>query len=753
LTRRSRASVPAPTRRLFPSVDHLDARTLLSTTGVIARPMFEVRPYTGGSPPAGALTPAQIRTAYGFNNIVFGSTSGDGTGQTIAIVDAYDDPNIQADLNTFDTQFGLPATTVSRVNQTGGTAYPTTDPSGGWELEESLDVEWAHAIAPGASILLVEANSPNDSDLLAAVDYAAAHAGVVSMSWGAGEFSGESADDVHFSHAGVSFVAASGDNGAPISWPAASPDVLAVGGTNLALGTGGAWVGEGGWTGSGGGPSAYYNRPSYQGGVVTQTTMRANPDVAYDADPSSGFAVYDSFTGVGGWALVGGTSAGSPQWAALLAIANQGRALNGAAALNATNPQAVLAALYQGAGTAEFHDVTSGTSTGTPNYSAGPGYDYVTGIGTPVANQVVSALVGTPVANDTLLIAAPSSATAGTSFGVTVTAHNASGSTDPNYRGTVHLTSSDGQALLPANYTFTAGDAGSHTFTVTLQTPGTQTVTATDTATGASVTSPGISVTAASPAPSYSLFGPNAAPAVASNAWATTYELGVKFFADGPGQVTALRFYEGPGGSGTTNVGHLWDAAGHLLATAAFSVSGTGWQQVTLSQPVSIAAGQTYVASYYTDAGHFAYSGGYFAAGVDSGPLHAPAASAVGGLNGVYHAGGSAFPDQAYNASNYWVDLVYSPTTTGAAHPAAPAPTGGPASTTGAAAPTGGNGGTARLLVIAPGGVAPPTSPSADGGKAGSPRPATVITASWPTRRVPQAFARGVRPLAFEART
>ena len=231
-------------------VERLDARELLSTMsavpGVTVAPMYEAVSYAGTVPPSGALTPSQVRQAYGFNGVSFGGVAGDGTGQTIAIVDAFDDPNIQADLNAFDAQFGLPAGTVTRVSQTGGTSYPATDPTGGWELEESLDVEWAHAVAPGAKILLVEANSSSDSDLLTAVDYAAAHANVVSMSWGGGEFSAQTIADSHFSHAGVAFVASSGDEGAPISWPAAAPTVLSVGGTSLSLGAGSAWSSEAG---------------------------------------------------------------------------------------------------------------------------------------------------------------------------------------------------------------------------------------------------------------------------------------------------------------------------------------------------------------------------------------------------------------------------------------------------------------------------------------------------------------------------
>jgi hypothetical protein len=367
--------------------------TGVARTTFEARPLDpggEAHPLAGGGGPSPPYTPAELQQAYGFNSVTFNGVAGTGSGETIAIVDAYDDPNIQADLNTFDTQFGLSSTTVTRVNQTGGTSYPTADATGGWELEESLDVEWAHAMAPGANLLLVEANSANETDLLAAVDYAAADANVVSMSWGGSEFSGETSYDSHFSRAGVAFVASSGDNGAPASWPAASPNVLSVGGTALTLGAGNVWSSEVGWSGSGGGPSAYEAQPSYQTGVVTQTaTARATPDVAYNASGSTGVYVYDSvaYGGSSGWWSVGGTSAGAPQWSALLAIADQGRTLSGQAALNSTSPQQVMNVLYQRP--ADFHDITTGTSTGTPPYSAGPGYDYVTGMGSPIANLLI----------------------------------------------------------------------------------------------------------------------------------------------------------------------------------------------------------------------------------------------------------------------------------------------------------------------------------------------------------------------------
>jgi hypothetical protein len=343
-------------------------------------------------------TPAQVRHGYGFDQVFFNGAAGDGGGQTIAIVDAYDDPNIAWDLHQFDLTYGLPDPYLTRVNQSGGAALPAVNAT--WAVEISLDVEWAHAIAPGANVLLVEANSNSNADLFAAVAYAAKQPGVsvVSMSWGSPEFANESSFDGTFTtpagHAGVTFVAAPGDAGAPASYPSASPNVIGVGGTTLALTSYGAWSGETGWSGGGGGVGAYEAQPAYQRGVVTQTaTQRAAPDVAYDADPGTAFPVYDSFSNPAWapWSQIGGTSAGAPQWAALVAIADQGRARSGLASLD--GPGQTLPALYR-LPSADFHDVTSGTSTGTPYYWAGPGFDLVTGRGSPVANLIIAGLVG-----------------------------------------------------------------------------------------------------------------------------------------------------------------------------------------------------------------------------------------------------------------------------------------------------------------------------------------------------------------------
>jgi subtilase family serine protease len=340
-------------------------------------------PAATSTTPSG-YSPAQVAAAYGFNNVSFGSVKGDGSGETIAIVDAFDDPNILSDLATFDQQFGLAAPpSIKVINQTGGTSLPTAD--SGWATEIALDVEWAHAIAPGANILLVEANSAYTTDLDAALDYARNASGVVvvSCSWGGSEYSTESSEDVHFTtpagHSGVTFTVAAGDSGTGAQYPSSSPNVLSVGGTSLHL-LNGAWSSESVWSGGGGGASQYESVPSYQNGLGL--TKRGSPDISYDADPNTGFAVYDSY-GSTGWGQVGGTSAGAPQWAALIAVADQGRALAGLGSLS--NAQAAIYSLSA----ADFHDITSGSD----GITAQAGYDLASGRGSPVANLVISDLV------------------------------------------------------------------------------------------------------------------------------------------------------------------------------------------------------------------------------------------------------------------------------------------------------------------------------------------------------------------------
>lgn len=369
--------------------EQLEPRQLLSASGLNSIVMQPQLAKAGDVPSLGAYTPAQIAHAYGFDALgsVRTGVPANGSGQTIAIVDAYDDPNMPGDLQTFDAAFGLPNPPSFRTAYSAG-SQPASAVQQGWTGEITLDVEWAHAMAPGAAILLVEAPSANLPDLLQAVDYARNQPGVsvVSMSWGSSEFSQETSFDSYFTtpagHTPVSFVAAAGDGSAPPIWPAASPNVLSVGGTTLyVLGAAGTYRYETGWAFSSGGISQYEAEPAYQAGVQ-RTGARTVPDVAYDADANIGYYVYDSL-GSGGWTVLGGTSAGAPQWAALLAIANQGRAAADLSALR-TAP----ADMYRLA-QSDFHDVASGNN----GYPAGPGYDLVTGRGTPYANRIVPDLL------------------------------------------------------------------------------------------------------------------------------------------------------------------------------------------------------------------------------------------------------------------------------------------------------------------------------------------------------------------------
>src|SRR5262249_53403851 len=180
---------------------------------------------------------------------------------------------------------------------------PGTDPAGrgslNWETETALDVEWAHAMAPAANILLVEADSPYWDDLgQTAVDFARQQPGVsaISMSWGAGEFSSETTLDSYFTtptgHGGVTFVASSGDDGMPGIYPASSPNVVGIGGTRLSADAAGNYLSESGWSGSGGGVSYYEPLPGYQSSAMPGLWRRGTPDVAFDADPASGVPVY-----------------------------------------------------------------------------------------------------------------------------------------------------------------------------------------------------------------------------------------------------------------------------------------------------------------------------------------------------------------------------------------------------------------------------------------------------------------------------
>ncbi|MEM0502281.1 MAG: S53 family peptidase [Thermoplasmata archaeon] len=345
------------------------------------------------STPSG-YSPQQMQSAYGINTLLAQGYNGNGT--TIVIVDAYGSSSITTDVNYFDNYFGLPKINLNIYYPEGKVNVKNT----GWAQETTLDVEWAHAIAPGATIDLVVVKSASFNDLYVGLQNAVnlkstANVVAISMSFGAAESQTSTSIlsqwDTLFSNAisqGITPIASSGDNGAydgtsslTVNFPASDPNVLSVGGTTLTI-TNNVWNGETTWSGSGGGSSGYFAEPSYQKSVSLITNgYRGVPDVAYDANPNTGVSVYYS----GSWYVFGGTSIGAPQWAGLIAIAAQiqGHGLG--------LVQSVIYSLASGSSYSQlFHDIVSGPSNGY--YYAQTGWDYVTGWGTPIASSLVPKL-------------------------------------------------------------------------------------------------------------------------------------------------------------------------------------------------------------------------------------------------------------------------------------------------------------------------------------------------------------------------
>ena len=311
-----------------------------------------------------------------------------GGSKVIAIVDAFDDPNATTDLAIFSTQFGLPAANFSKVFASG--VKPPQDPTGGWELEESLDIEWAHATAPSARIILVEAASNSLSNLLAAETVAAnlvasAGGGEVSNSWGGGEFSGETSLDSRFIRSGVVFFASTGDSPGT-EWPSVSPNVVAAGGTTISRSPSTlAFITERPWAEAGGGRSLFEGIPTFQTSLTTIVgSSRGVPDISFDANPDTGAWVFDSTPvggstagccGVRGWWIVGGTSLSSP---ALAGVVNS-------AGHFATSSEVELTTIYSNLGnTADFHDIAIDYCGPFAGLSGRTGWDFCTGGGSVV---------------------------------------------------------------------------------------------------------------------------------------------------------------------------------------------------------------------------------------------------------------------------------------------------------------------------------------------------------------------------------
>jgi subtilase family serine protease len=333
------------------------------------------------------LGPTQIQSAYKLTGL-------SGSGRTVALVDAYDDPNAASDLNTFRSAYGLPACTTAngcfkKVNQNGATS-PLPSGDYGWAEEESLDLDAVSSACPTCHILLVEANSASTSALSKAENSAAKAAGVVAISnsYGGSEASSETSTDSSYNHPGIAITVSSGDGGYGVEYPAASRYVTAVGGTTLTQASNARGWTESAWSGAGSGCSSFEAKPTWQ--TDTGCAKRTVADVSADADPNSGLGVYDTYNncgsssacdtlieegvaqGLDGWAQVGGTSLSSPLIASVYALAG--------------NTASITYGSYPYSHTSSLFDVTSGSNGscgGSYLCTAKAGYDGPTGLGTP----------------------------------------------------------------------------------------------------------------------------------------------------------------------------------------------------------------------------------------------------------------------------------------------------------------------------------------------------------------------------------
>jgi subtilase family serine protease len=459
------------------AIEALESRQLLSAAAPdpIATPLDVATPLDGtladGTSTPSAITPAQFDAAYGISSIKLDGITGTGAGQTIAIVVSNDDPDLvsstasnfnQSDLHLFDEQFGLPdPPSFTKIEQYSDGSNPAPDT--GWAEEASLDVEWTHAVAPQAKIVLFEAHDAGAVQLLdwgvqSAADYAGVS--VVTMSFGFGEFQGENGYDNVFQtpsgHGGVTFLASTGDEGAPSDYPAFSPDVVAVGGTHLNLTSSGAYSSESGYDSSGGGISAYEAKPAFQSSLSQSSSNRLTPDVSIDGDPNTGVDVYDSYNGgyANKWYRIAGTSLSAPAWGGLIAIANQGRA---SVKLSALTGSQTLSQLYS-ISSSDFHDITSGNN----GYSAGSGYDLVSGRGTPIANLLEPALSGVSA---TAPVTTSSTASISGEIYLDTNGNAKLDSGESAFSGIkIYLDMNDNGVLDSGEYSMTVGSSGTYTF-------------------------------------------------------------------------------------------------------------------------------------------------------------------------------------------------------------------------------------------------------------------------------------------------
>ncbi len=353
---------------------------------------------TQNNPPATCETPASLSCVYGLTTNVPGcpiqGTTAIPTGGwgAIAVVEAYDNPYAAQDLATFSQQFGLPACTTSNncfsVFYTNNQVPPFNAAAAD---EHVLDIEWAHAMAPQAKIIMVEGQDDSVAEHMSAIQLASqqvlqAGGGLVSVSWSVSEFSGETAYDSYFQTPGIVYVVSSGDYSAPARYPSSSPYVISAGGTSIVRNAQGNFVSEAGWStnpssppgaksGGSGGPSLYEPRPAYQNSIMRIVgAARGTPDISFDADPNTGVCVYSTVHG--GWFKDGGTSVSAPALSGIINSANR----------RSQSSQEELTYIYNNAiknYRAYWHDITQGNN----GFPAMVGYDFITGLGSTRSYQ------------------------------------------------------------------------------------------------------------------------------------------------------------------------------------------------------------------------------------------------------------------------------------------------------------------------------------------------------------------------------
>jgi subtilase family serine protease len=382
------SAAQAATRPAAPAGSHRACAVNLTPGVMVCMALIRngIKPRTEASlghdsaPVGDGYGPSSLQSAY---NLTSDSAS-EGAGESVAVVDAYNDPNAVSDVATYRSAWGLPACNTATkagcltvVNQNGkASPLPANAGDTGWDVEESLDVDMVSAICPNCHIYLVEASAPTIGDLGKSVNSAVntLHVDYVSNSYGGSQSSQDGTYDTdYYQHAGTAIVASAGDSGYLVSYPAASQYVTSVGGTSLTQTSGGRGWTETVWAGSGGGcANKYEARPSWQKYKTTQCAHRLDNDVAAVADPNTGVALYDTYS-EGGWVEVGGTSVASPIIASVYALANN-----------------LVAGAYPSsdsyAHTGDLYDVTSGSNGSCTKAiwcNAGAGYDGPTGNGTP----------------------------------------------------------------------------------------------------------------------------------------------------------------------------------------------------------------------------------------------------------------------------------------------------------------------------------------------------------------------------------